>query len=81
MTEIATRIGKKPGTVTRILEMSRLRDGSGLSRRETTLRPIESVVLRLRRRGEGYSQIGHRLAKSGRQVQHIERFAKMKLSG
>jgi DNA-binding CsgD family transcriptional regulator len=81
--EIANRIGKRPGTVTRIMEMVEMRDGPPSMRDEhpATLRPIERVVLRLRSEGEGYGQIGNRLARSGNQVRNIERFARLKLDG
>jgi hypothetical protein len=37
--------------------------------------------MRLRGDGETYSQIGNRLALSGRRVQFIERIAEFKLNG
>ena len=45
------------------------------------LRPVERVVLRLRDEGETYSQIGNRLARSGRRVQFIESLAEFKKNG
>jgi DNA-binding CsgD family transcriptional regulator len=42
---------------------------------------VERVVMRLRGDGETYSQIGNRLALSGRRVQLIERLAEFKLNG
>lgn len=81
ISEIATRIGKKPGTVSRIMEMTRYRlHGNGQTESEDALRPVERVVLRLRRDGESYGEIGIRLARSGRRIQEIERFAEMKLA-
>ena len=47
----------------------------------TPLRPVERVVLRLRDKGETYSQIGNRLARSGRRIQFIEGLAEFKQSG
>ena len=46
-----------------------------------TLRPVERVVLKLRNKGETYSQIGNRLARSGRRIQFIEGLAEFKQSG
>lgn len=81
ISEIATRIGKKPGTVHRIMEMSRYRvHGTGSTQEGHPLRPIERVVLRLRDEGQSYGEIGNRLARSGRGIQEIERFAQLKLA-
>jgi DNA-binding CsgD family transcriptional regulator len=81
--EIANRIGKRPGTVNRIMEMMEMRESPPNLRPQDpdSLRPLERVVLRLRSEGEGYGQIGNRLARSGRQVRNIERFARLKLDG
>ena len=82
LAEIATRVGKKPGTVSRIMEMTRYRiHGAGSPRTDDhPLRPVERVVLRLQEKGESYGEIGIRLARSGRRIQEIERFAKLKLA-
>ena len=81
--DIGKKVRKKPGTVNRILEMVELKRGmltdSGPD--DQPLRPVERVVLRLRREGETYGQIGNRLARSGRRVQLIEQLAEFKLSG
>ncbi len=80
--EIGSRVGKKPGTVIRILDMARMRSGGQRTRNnDHPLRPVERVVMRLRQSGEGYSEIGNRLARSGRQVKEIERYARLKLDG
>lgn len=81
--EIGKRVGKKPGTVQRIIDMVDLKGHSGSVRtvRLDPLRPIERVVMNLRARGESYGEIGNRLARSGRQVQMIERYAAIKLEG
>ncbi len=76
--EIGTRIGKKPATVRRIFEMIDLREGHA-SPDGHRLRPIERVVIKLRERGESYGEIGNRLARSGRHIQNIERYAQLKL--
>jgi DNA-binding CsgD family transcriptional regulator len=81
--EIGKKVGKKPGTVNRIVKMVGYRE-DGMSSRtpnDDPLRPVERVVLRLRGDGETYSQIGNRLALSGRRVQMIERMAEFKLNG
>ncbi|MCO6501578.1 MAG: helix-turn-helix domain-containing protein, partial [Acidimicrobiales bacterium] len=82
LSEIATRIGKKPGTVARIMEMTRYRvHGNGSVRQQDgVLRPLERTVLRLRERGESYGEIGIRLARSSRRVREIEKYAHFKLS-
>lgn len=77
--EIGRRIGKRPLTVRRILEMVNLKEGNGSSQGHR-LRPVERVVLRLRSEGESYGEIGHRLSRSGRHVQNIERYAQFKLT-
>jgi DNA-binding CsgD family transcriptional regulator len=81
--EIGMRVGKKPGTVQRIIEMVDLKRHADARRtiRHDPLRPIERVVMNLRARGESYGEIGNRLARSGRQVQMIERYAVLKLEG
>ena len=79
--EIGKRVGKKPGTVYRILQMVELKSdvAQGATPSHDPLRPIERVVVKLRARGESYGEIGNRLARSGRQVQMIERYATFKL--
>lgn len=80
-TEIARRVGKKPGTVERIISMAGFKDGleRSPSRDRGPLRPVERVVTRLRAKGESYGEIGNRLGKSGRQVRKIEEYAGYKL--
>jgi hypothetical protein len=81
--EIGKRVGKKPGTVHRIIEMAGFK-GDGAPQTAPAgnpLRPIERVVVKLRERGESYGEIGIRLARSGRQVQMIEKYAVFKLQG
>lgn len=80
---IGKKVGKKPGTVNRIVLMVGFKE-DGLSTptpNDDPLRPVERVVMKLRSQGETYSQIGNRLALSGRRVQFIERLAQFKLSG
>jgi DNA-binding CsgD family transcriptional regulator len=79
--DIGKRIGKKPGTVHRIIQMIDFKDGVVPARAESVdpLRPIERVVVKLRARGESYGEIGNRLARSGRQVRMIEGYADFKL--
>jgi DNA-binding CsgD family transcriptional regulator len=81
--EISRRVGKKPGTVVRILRMIDLRAGSPVSQvvGDGTLRPLERVVIRLRSRGESYGEIGNRLGRSGAHVRRIESYAQLKLEG
>ncbi|HEY4606214.1 MAG TPA: hypothetical protein VIH55_01085 [Acidimicrobiia bacterium] len=77
--EIGKRVGKKPGTVDRIIRMIAFKDGVTRSTvSHDPLRPVERVVLKLRARGESYGEIGNRLARSGRRVQLIESFAEFK---
>jgi DNA-binding CsgD family transcriptional regulator len=79
--EISRRVGKKPGTVTRIMTMIDLRSGSPMTHviEPEALRPVERVVMKLRARGESYGEIGIRLRKSGDQVRRIEGYAQLKL--
>lgn len=81
--DIGKKVRKKPGTVHRILEMAEFKaDGlSTLTPNDHPLRPVERVVMNLRKKGETYSQIGNRLARSGRRVQMIEQMALFKLNG
>jgi hypothetical protein len=80
--EIGRRVGKQPGTVVRILAMTEIRSDLPGTRPapDHVLRPIERVVLRLRADGESYGEIGNRLRRSGRYVQRVEGFARLKLS-
>jgi DNA-binding NarL/FixJ family response regulator len=83
LADIGKKVGKKPGTVTRIMRMTEYKQ-DGLpdqAARDHTLRPVERVVLKLRNNGETYSQIGNRLARSGRRIQFIEGLAEFKQSG
>lgn len=79
--EIGKRVGKKPGTVHRIIQMVDFKaDGvQAATPDDNPLRPVERVVVKLRASGESYGLIGIRLARSGRQVRMIERYADFKL--
>lgn len=79
--EISRRVGKTPGTVTRIMTMIDLRSDSPMIHvvDDEALRPVERVVMKLRARGESYGEIGIRLRKSGEQVRRIESYAQLKL--
>ena len=81
--EISRRVGKKPGTVVRILQMMEMRDGQAATPagEPQPLRPLERVIVKLRARGESYGEIGNRLARSGAQIRRIEDMARMKLEG
>ncbi len=81
--EISRRVGKKPGTVVRILQMMEMRDGQAATpaAEPQPLRPLERVIVKLRARGESYGEIGNRLARSGAQIRRIEDMARMKLEG
>jgi DNA-binding CsgD family transcriptional regulator len=78
--EIAQKMGKKPGTINRILGMIDLKEQAPESSttRDTGLRPLEKVVLRLRSEGESYGVIGNRLGRSGAQIRRIEGYANFK---
>ncbi len=81
--EISRRVGKKPGTVVRILRMVEMKDGHPNSSpaQPQQLRPLERVIMKLRARGESYGEIGNRLARSGAQIRRIEDMARIKLEG
>jgi len=81
--DIGKKVRKKPGTVNRILEMIELKQDvpPNSTPDPDRLRPVERVIVRLRGQGETYSQIGNRLALSGRRVQFIEQLAEFKQSG
>lgn len=81
--EISRRVGKKPGTVVRILRMIEMKDGhaTGSAAEPQQLRPLERVIVTLRARGESYGEIGNRLARSGAQIRRIEDMARFKLEG
>ncbi len=83
LVDIGKKVGKKPGTVTRIMRMTEYKqdDLPDQTATDHTLRPVERVVLKLRNKGETYSQIGNRLARSGRRIQFIEGLAEFKQSG
>jgi DNA-binding CsgD family transcriptional regulator len=78
--EIGRRVGKRPGTVERILgwiELKRDRPPRRLPDNRG-LRPVERVIIRLRGEGENYGEIGNRLGRSGPQVRRIEAYARLK---
>jgi DNA-binding CsgD family transcriptional regulator len=81
--DIGKKIGKKPGTVVRIMRMVDFKDGvtQPATSNVQPLRPVERVVVKLRAEGESYGTIGNRLARSGSQVRKIEGFADLKLGG
>ena len=82
--EIASRIGKRPGTVERILAMIELREDSGTrpsSGSDSGLRPLERVVLRMLADGLSYGEVANRVGRSGAQVRRIEGYARLKLAG
>jgi DNA-binding CsgD family transcriptional regulator len=71
--EIGKRIGKKPGTVDRIVEMiEHKEDVEPSPRQRSGARPLERVILKLRARGETYGEIGNRLGRSGDNVRRVE---------
>lgn len=72
--EIGKRIGKKPGTVDRIVEMIEHKEDIELSpdNESSGFRPLERVILKLRARGESYGEIGNRLGRSGDNVRRVE---------
>ena len=78
--EIAMMVGKRPGTVDRIIRMVDFKQGRSYHPvpDHGGLRPIERVVLRLRAKGENYGEIGHRLGRSGSQIRRIEAYARLK---
>jgi DNA-binding CsgD family transcriptional regulator len=73
--EIGKRIGKKPGTVNRIVEMIEHKEDVEPSSDDGSsgFRPLERVILKLRARGESYGEIGNRLGRSGDYVRRVER--------
>ncbi len=79
--EIGRRIGKRPGTVRRIITMidykKDLEAAPSVQRNKT---PLEAVVLRLRANGENYGAIGARLGRSGAHIRRIESYALLKSS-
>ena len=81
--EISRRVGKKPGTVVRILRMVEMKDGHANSSaaEPQQLRPLERVIMKLRARGESYGEIGNRLGRSGAQIRRIEDMTRIKLEG
>jgi DNA-binding CsgD family transcriptional regulator len=78
--EIGKRIGKKPGTVDRILEMIEHKDAVPEQKTSNSsgTRPIERVIHRLRGEGETYGEIGNRVNKSGHQVRKIEDLSRLR---
>ena len=78
--EIAKRIGKRPGTVERILDMIDFKADLPEQREQDKPagRAVERVIHRLRDDGESYGEIGNRLNISGHQVRRIEEMASLK---
>lgn len=78
--QIASRLGKKPGTVDRIFEMIDHKDDAvtSTSRSQDGPRPLERVISRLRDEGESYGEIGNRLGRSGAQIRRIENLSNLK---
>ena len=80
--EIGRRIGKRPGTVRRIIVMIGYKKDLEKAPEPTrsTLTPVERVILRLRASGENYGAIGVRLGRSGAHIRRIESYALLKSS-
>ena len=80
--EIGRRIGKRPGTVRRIIIMIDYKKDLEDAPESTpsTLTPLERVVLRLKASGENYGEIGVRLGRSGAHIRRIESYALLKSS-
>lgn len=78
--EIGRRIGKRPGTVERILLMIdyKREHATPSETVRSTFTPLERVVMRLLRAGENYGEIGVRLGRSGSQIRRIEGYAYLK---
>ena len=80
--DIARKLNKKPGTVDRIIAMIPYREASaGKPPSRGGLRPVERVVLRYRRQGESYGEIGARIGKSGAHARRVEQYANFKRGG
>lgn len=74
--DIGKKIGKKPGTVDRIVEMIEHKEDLEPSpRNRSGARPLERVILKLRARGETYGEIGNRLGRSGDNVRRVEQMS------
>jgi len=80
--EIGRRIGKRPGTVHRIIIMIDYKNDLEEVPKSTRSRmtPLETVVLRLRAGGENYGAIGVRLGRSGAHIRRIESYALLRSS-
>ena len=77
--EIGKRIGKKPGTVDRIIEMIDYKEGIDSTPSDRSgPTPLERTIARLRDQGESYGVIGNRLGRSGRNIRRIENMANMR---
>ena len=80
--EIGRRIGKRPGTVRRIIVMIGYKKDLENAPEPTrsTLTPLERVILRLKASGENYGEIGVRLGRSGAHIRRVESYAMLKSS-
>jgi DNA-binding CsgD family transcriptional regulator len=78
--EIGKRIGKKPGTVNRIVEMIDHKESLPEQKKQPRKgpRPVERVIARLRNAGETYGEIGNRLNRSGHHVRNIEAMSRVR---
>ena len=80
--EIGRRIGKRPGTVRRIIVMIGYKKDleNAPEPARSTLTHLERVILRLKASGENYGEIGVRLGRSGAHIRRIESYALFKSS-
>ena len=78
--EIGRRVGKRPGTVDRILLMIDYKRDleTGSTHRREGLTALERVVLKLRAKGQNHGEIGSRLGRSGAQIRRIESYIGLK---
>ena len=80
--EIGRRIGKRPGTVRRIIVMIEYKKDleKAPEPARSTLTSVERVILRLKASGENYGEIGIRLGRSGAHIRRVESYALLKSS-
>lgn len=72
--EIGLKVGRKPGTVSRIQQMIEYKQD--MPEQETSdedlPKPLERVIENLRSQGENYGEIGRRLGRSGAFIRRVE---------
>ena len=78
--EIGVKVGRRPGTVSRIQQMIEYKQDIPTQEAsdDDRLKPLERVIENLRSQGENYGEIGRRLGRSGAFIRRVEHLSTLR---